>query len=266
MTANDFLELCIAAEETPTDQSKATLQTLVTKLPNSPTTKGMAYQEVCQRLIRQLEVDKRAVRFVLKQFCYDTRNQESQSGNLNRAYAELQEEFTQFQQKNASERLKNDQAINDLQLKSQTLSKQLEEANTQLEQFRQYHAAQGMARLPSSAHSHSSAGSVGKTPPMSSFLQKQAREKVARENAGRQSRNPLGNLPNMPGHITPMQVPPSNHSRGPNTFSFSNSGRHSMGHSSSGHHSGGGRHHHSSSHRPYSSRGPSSYNYQLGRR
>ena len=239
------MELVIADPSSSTETDKNSFQTLFTKFSTS--TNPISYQEVCQRLLKNLDTDRRTVRFLLKQFVWDAKTSGQRSGNIGRAYERLQQENTQLKQGASSQRLQMEQTIADLQHRVQALNgslqehqKKLQEKDTQIQRFRGMYAADGMARVPSSSHSQSSGGKRGRTglgsssprhhsqqqqqsqhqhhqqnqhqlqPPMQGFVMlKQAREMAKEQALGAFSHGPVVSRPGTATDslITPMQFP-----------------------------------------------------------
>jgi hydroxylamine reductase (hybrid-cluster protein) len=111
---NDFMELVVADPSSASHETtKNSFQMLFTK--NSASAKQLSQQEMCQRLLRNMDDNRRAARFLMKQFVVDSSTQASQSGNMGRAYEKLQEDFTQLKQATNSARLQADQTVADLQ-------------------------------------------------------------------------------------------------------------------------------------------------------
>jgi len=142
------------------------LQTLFTK--SSASAKLLSQQEMCARFLRSMDDNRRAARFLMKQFVVDASNQASRSGDIGRAYEKLKEEMTQLKQATNSQRIQSEQTISDLQNRLQALNftikekeNQLHEKDNQIAQYREIVMADGLARHPSSSHSNSSGGKRG---------------------------------------------------------------------------------------------------------
>ena len=178
------------------DTLKNTYQTLFTKYSANSNT--LSHTEMCTRLMRSLEDDKRAVRFLLKQFVVETRTAGQRSGNVGRAYEELKKEHTKLQQSMSSQRLQADKTVKDLQHRLQALTgtmtemqKKIDEKDTQLNQFRNVYAAEGLSRMPpppsSAARSIASSsrsgggGSIAAPPPMQVFVENKKRKERERD-------------------------------------------------------------------------------------
>jgi hypothetical protein len=238
--AEDFMELVIADPSASTTEAvKNNFQTIFTKCTKS--NNAISHQEMCQRLLKNLDIDRRAVRFLMKQFVNDVNNQGQKSGSIGRAYEVLKQENTQLKQASSSQRLQMEQTIADLQHRVQALNgtvqgqqKKLSDKDKQLTRFRELYEADGMARIPSSSHSQSSGGKRGHSnmvnsssrhqqqqhqqqeqqhaqPPMQGFvMQKQARERAKEQALGEFTRRgPVVARPmtNESSLLTPMQLP-----------------------------------------------------------
>jgi hypothetical protein len=237
------MELVIADPSASTTEAvKNSFQTIFTKCTKS--SNAISHQEMCQRLLKNLDIDRRAVRFLMKQFVNDVNNQGQKSGNIGRAYEVLKQENTQLKQASSSQRLQMEQTIADLQHRVQALNgtvqgqqKKLQDKDKQLTRFRELYEADGMARIPSSSHSQSSGGKRGHSnminssshhqqhqqqhqqhqqqePPMQGFvMQKQARERAKEQALGEFTRRgPVVALAQRPmtnesSLLTPMQLP-----------------------------------------------------------
>jgi hypothetical protein len=240
------MELVIADPSASTTEAvKNSFQTIFTKCTKS--SNAISHQEMCQRLLKNLDIDRRAVRFLMKQFVNDVNNQGQKSGNIGRAYEVLKQENTQLKQASSSQRLQMEQTIADLQHRVQALNgtvqalngtvqgqqNKLQDKDKQLTRFRELYEADGMARIPSSSHSQSSGGKRGHSnmvnssshhqqqqeqqqqhaqPPMQGFvMQKQARERAKEQALGEFTRRgPVVARPmtNESSLLTPMQLPP----------------------------------------------------------
>jgi hypothetical protein len=229
------MELVIADPSASTTETvKNSFQTIFTKCTKS--SNAISHQEMCQRLLKNLDIDRRAVRFLMKQFVNDVSNQGQRSGNIGRAYEVLKQENTQLKQASSSQRLQMEQTIADLQHRVQALNgtvqgqqQKLQDKDKQLMRFRELYQADGMARIPSSSHSQSSGGKRGHNvvnssnhhqqhqeqqhaqPPMQGFvMQKQARERAKEQALGEFTRRgPVVTRPltNESSLLTPMQLP-----------------------------------------------------------
>jgi hypothetical protein len=235
------MELVIADPSASTTEAvKNSFQTIFTKCTKS--SNAISHQEMCQRLLKNLDIDRRAVRFLMKQFVNDVNNQGQKSGSIGRAYEVLKQENTQLKQASSSQRLQMEQTIADLQHRVQALNgtvqgqqQKLQDKDKQLTRFRELYEADGMARIPSSSHSQSSGGKRGHSnmvnssshhqqqhqqqqqeqqhaqPPMQGFvMQKQARERAKEQALGEFTRRgPVATRPmtNESSLLTPMQLP-----------------------------------------------------------
>jgi hypothetical protein len=230
------MELVIADPATSANETvKNSFQTIFTKCTKS--SNAISHSEMCQRLLKNLDTDRRAVRFLMKQFVNDVNNQGQRSGNVVRAFESLKKEHTQLKQASSSQRLQMEQTIADLQHRVQALNgtvqeqqKKVQDKDKQLTQFRELYQAEGMARVPSSSHSQSSGGKRGgsshmashhhqqqqqqqqQQPPMQGFvMQKHARERAKEQAQGEFTRGKgpiIGGRPRTNESLmTPMQLP-----------------------------------------------------------
>jgi hypothetical protein len=230
------MELCVADPSSATQEiTKNTFQTILTKF--SSTSKVLSHQEMCSRLLKTLDNDRRVVRFLLKQCVFDSGNQGQKSASVMRAYEKLKQENTQLKQASSSQRIQMEQTIADLQHRIQALTgtvdelqRTVKEKDTQVAQFRELYAREGRKHVPSTSYSDSSLGRHSKerenghghvhrstgmdNPPMQSFLiQKQARERAKEQSMEQASRSrsfpALGHRrsSNEEPAVTPIQFP-----------------------------------------------------------
>jgi len=201
--AKDFTEVVVADPSSTTEDTvKNTFQTLFTKY--SATSNTLTHQEMCTRLLHSMDDNRRAVRFIFKQFVLDSKMAGQRSGNVGRAYEELKNEHTKLQQAMSSQQLEAKKITSDLQHRVQALSgslaemqKKIDEKDTQLNQFRSMYAAEGMSRFPpppssarssssrsiGSGHSHSAGGDLA-PPPIQVFVEnKKRKERNERQQA-----------------------------------------------------------------------------------
>jgi hypothetical protein len=249
------MELVVADPTAATGGTlKNTFQTMFTKFNSD--SNAISHQEICSRLLKSVDDNRRAMRFLLKQYVLQGKAAGRQSGTSDRAIEELKAENTQLKQSASSQRIQTDQVIADLRHRlqaatgtAQELQKKVEEKDTQISQFRQLVSSSSdrAVRIPGSSHSHGSGSgriplqpvhysNSSPAPPMPGYiLQEQARER-AKEEARREysrSRVPIqGGSNSRPsstqmdgrGHseidsvITPIQVPPPNHHLGRNRY------------------------------------------------
>ena len=240
------MELVVADPSSATEETlKNTFQTIFTKY--SPTSNVLAYQEMCSRLMKSFDDDRRAVRFLLKQFVLESKSAGRQSGSIERAYADLKAEFTQMKQSTSSQRIQTEQVIADLRHRVQALTgtvqeqqKKIDEKDNQINQFRRMCSSDGTRRIPGSSNSTGS-GSGGDhnnvrrgsspAPPMPGFVMRKQAEEHAKEKAlyeiarsrgppnlnieGGNSRQSYGKYvdgsSDVDSVITPIQVPPPNY-------------------------------------------------------
>ena len=230
---NDFLELVVAdASSSQQDSSgsiKSAFQGMFTKL--SSNSRIVSHKDMCSRVLKSLDDNRRTVRFLLKQFVRETNTKGQHSGDLGRENARLQQELTQLKQSMNSERINHQKTTADLQHRMQALQStneslqvDLKKKEEQVAQYRGIFAAEGQARMPSSSHSGSSGG--GKRgqpspglPPMQGFVQQRQAHELAKQQALQQmtrGRSPFDNAGHHPTSSRPpsMVVPPSSSMRG----------------------------------------------------
>lgn len=194
---------------------------------------------MCSRLLKSIDDDRRTVRFLLKQFVFDSKAVGQHSGSLGRAFEELKKEYTHVKQSMSSQRIQTDQTIADLQLRVQALTGTVQEQASKLDakerqvrQFREMLHADGMARVPGSSHSRGSNGSRGsrhtpthgRTPPMrrqspnpnhsggpmAGYIRQEKARALAKEQTARDfSRSRGPNPSDTDSVITPIIPPPS---------------------------------------------------------
>jgi hypothetical protein len=245
--ANDFLELVVADPSPATEETlKNTFQTMFTKYSSASNVLG--HQEMCSRLMKSFDDDRRAVRFLLKQFVLESKSAGRQSGSIERAYEELKKEYTHMKQAVSSQRIQTEQAIVDLRHRVQALTgtvqeqqKKIDEKDKQISQFQRM-CGEGLGRGLSSSNSlgsgsgrdnvHSSRDrGTSPAPPMPGFVIRKQAQEHAKEQAlhdisrsrgppnisgeDGKSRPSLGKYSvgasDMNSIITPIQVPPPNH-------------------------------------------------------
>jgi hypothetical protein len=119
------MELVVADPSAATQETtKGAFQSLFTK--SSTQAQQLSTQEMCQRLLRSMDDNRRAAHFLMKQFVVDSSTRNQRSGDVGRAYEKLREDFTQFKQATNSSRIESEQAIAHLQNRVQgKSSKQL---------------------------------------------------------------------------------------------------------------------------------------------
>jgi hypothetical protein len=242
------MELVVADPSSATEETlKNSFQTLFTKYTSA--SNAISHQEMCTRLLKSFDDDRRSVRFLLKQFVLESKMAGRQSGTIGRAYEELKAEHTHLKQASSSQRIQTEQTIADLQHRVQALTgtvqeqqKKIDEKDTQINQFRQLYASEGSIRIPGSSRSNGSGGGrvalqanhdIRDTyaPPMPGFvIQKQARERAKEQALEKMTRsrgplnteamngtrrqtlgNHMGGLSDIDSVITPIQIPPPNH-------------------------------------------------------
>jgi TolA-binding protein len=250
LQAEDFQELVIADPSSATDEGlKNRFQTMFTKFSSS--SNALSFPDMCKRVLKSLDDDRRVVRCLMKQIVLDLKSAGLQNISLHRAHARLKHEHTQLQQNLSSQRIQTEQTIADLQHRVQALTgtvqqqqQKIDEKDKQLAVFRQHWHGDGMTRVPSSAHSTGSScrrngapGSHGHSPsmpppstapamapPIQGFVMaKHAREQAKKQQLGEMTRSiRRGLLGGTGSHgdgddansiVTPIQVPPPSHQR-----------------------------------------------------
>lgn len=199
--------------------------------------------------MKSFDDDRRAVRFLLKQFVLESKSAGRQTGSIERAYAELKAEFTQMKQATSSQRIQTEQVIADLRHRVQALTgtvqeqqKKIDEKDNQINQFRRMCSSDGTSRIPGRSSSSGSTGDRNSVPPnhdhrgspappMAGFVMRKQAEEHAKEKAlyeisrsrgppnlnveGGSSRQPYGKYvegsSDINSVITPIQVPPPNY-------------------------------------------------------
>jgi hypothetical protein len=251
------MELVVADPSAATGGTlKNTFQTMFTKFASD--SNAISHQEICTRILKSVDDNRRALRFLLKQYVLQGKTAGRQSGTSDRAIEELKTENTHLKQSASSQRIQTDQVIADLRHRLQAvtgtvqeLQKKVEERDTQIMQFRQLVSSSSdrAVRIPGSSHSHGSGSgriplqpvhynNSSAAPPMPGYImQEQARERAEAEarreysrsrvpiQGGSDSRPPPthmgggGGLSEIDSVITPIQVPPPNHHLGRNRYS-----------------------------------------------
>ena len=241
------MELVVADPSSATEETlKNTFQTIFTKY--SPSSNVLGYQEMCSRLMKSFDDDRRAVRFLLKQFVLESKSAGRQSGSIERAYEDLKAEYTHMKQATSSQRIQTEQVIADLRHRVQALTgtvqeqqKKIDEKDNQISQFRRMCSTDGTGRISSSSHSGGSSSgqniarrsqdhSGSPAPPMPGFMMRKQADEHAKEKAlyeitrsrgppnmaveggnGRHSYNKyVEGSSDIDSVITPIQVPPPN--------------------------------------------------------
>lgn len=231
----------IVADPTPASQEalKNSFQSIFTK--HSPDSE-LCQQDMCHRLLKSIDNNKRNVRFLMKQFMEHSKHVAQQNGSIKRAYNALKKRYVQLKQSSNSQNLQADQTIADLQHRLQALQSTVDEKESQLRKFRDIYARDGMARIPSSSHSTGSnsrgGGSRGSseahrqhqlqppsnTPPLQAYiLQKKVREREKEHALGHVTRRNIHG-PEVDSVITPIQPPSPRHYVRPSIDSASPAG------------------------------------------
>lgn len=209
------MELCVADPSSATQEiTKNTFQNILTKFSSS--SKVLSHQEMCSRLLKNMDNDRRAIRFLMKQFVFESSQQGHRSGSMAKAFEQLKQEMTQLKQSSSSQRIELEQTIADLQHRNQALQgtvdelqRSVKDKEQQVSRFRGMYASDGMTRVPSSSYSDSSGGKRNRSsqPPMQEFLA----QRDARERAKQQAYSDMGRArrPSTEPAITPIQYRPA---------------------------------------------------------
>lgn len=156
------MELCISDPSTQDLASaKITFQTILTKL--SADHKNLSYQEMCSRVLKSMDNDRRAVRFLLKQLVFDSSHKGQHSGSVHQAYEQLKQQYASLKQSSHSQRIGMEQQISDLQQKNAALTKSNHELQAALHSRKRSSSSGHHHHHHSSSHySHSGGSSFGK--------------------------------------------------------------------------------------------------------
>ena len=210
---SDFTEL-VVADNNGADISKTSMQNLFSKKSSSG---NLQFSDVCQSVIRQIDVSKQSTKFLLKQLLVESHR----SGRTNllaaRAHESLKAENTHLKQTISSQRLQYEQTINDLQNKLKAKEGTVTELNQMLSKFQKYHAGggarggagsgsgvthQNMAPNPSSASISSGRGHS--EPPLRGLMAQREANKKAQQNAMNGGGRPfMSNMNNMSRNKSP---------------------------------------------------------------
>lgn len=198
------MELVVADPSTATSSNNANFQSLFTK--QNPNSGSLAFQDICMRLLKQNDDLRSGTKFVLKQFMLESGQMGQRSFQMLRTLEALKQENTTLKQAHNSQRIRMEQAVEDLQQKLTSAQKKLEEKDRQLMQFRQLHntmtpqspRGNGGGR-PSSVESRRVSGGEGQQqrsmnmePPLKGFMmQKEANERAKQLALEQPQRTPL---------------------------------------------------------------------------
>jgi hypothetical protein len=235
--ADDFLELVIADPSSSSQQGslKTTFQSMFTKYSTSAS--AVSHREMCARILRSMDDDRRSVKFLFKQFVRETASNGARSGHLGTQVQQMTAEITQLKQAANAQHILQQKTVQDLQHKLSALAasckqqqNKITERETQITQYREIFAQQsGAGLVPMSSHSVNSSGNPtssggGKRgrspavqhqlqPPMQGFVkQRQAHELAKQEqlNAITRGRSPFDRIGiNGGGQITATPIRPA---------------------------------------------------------
>lgn len=114
VSENNLFELVIAGPSQALQQStKHCYQSIFTKQVSNK--QPLSHEEMCTRLLKNFDDNRRAMRFVLKQFVVESTKQ----SELHRALHHTKEEYAQYKQVVAAEKAQSDQVNADLHNKVQ---------------------------------------------------------------------------------------------------------------------------------------------------
>ncbi|KAL7566821.1 hypothetical protein ACA910_019408 [Epithemia clementina (nom. ined.)] len=164
----DFLELCIAdPSKGESSSAKMSLQNMLTKSRSDST--HLTHQDMCMHVLQSVDQTRRSCKFLLKQMVRQQASQAQTAGSLHRAYEKLQAEHTQLQQSVNSERLANQQSMQELKNLNAALTNQLHEMEgkmkdqqRQIDKFREHFRSTSTTPAGSSAHSIGSSSSANR--------------------------------------------------------------------------------------------------------
>jgi hypothetical protein len=198
------MELVVADPSTATSSNNANFQSLFTK--QNPNSGSLAFQDICMRLLKQNDDLRSGTKFVLKQFMLESGQMGQRSFQMLRTLEALKQENTTLKQAHNSQRIRMEQAVEDLQQKLTSAQKKLEEKDRQLMQFRQLHNTMtpqsprgSNGGRPSSVESRRVSGGEGQQqrsmnmePPLKGFMmQKEANERAKQLALEQPQRTPL---------------------------------------------------------------------------
>jgi hypothetical protein len=193
------MELVVADPSTATNSNNTNFQSLFTK--QNANSGSLAFQDICMRLLKQNDDLRSGTKFVLKQFMLESSQVGQRSFQMLRTLEVLKQENTTLKQAHNSQKIRMEQAIEDLQQKLASAQKKLEEKDRQLMQFRQLHntmtpaSPRGNGR-PSSSEPRRVSGEGQQQrsmePPLKGFMmQKEANERAKQLALEQPQRTPL---------------------------------------------------------------------------
>jgi hypothetical protein len=194
------MELVVADPSTATSSKNVNFQSLFTK--QNASSGSLAFQDICMRLLKQNDDLRSGTKFVLKQFMLESSQVGQRSFQMLRTLEALKQENTTLKQAHNSQRIRMEQAVEDLQQKLSSAQKKLEEKDRQLMQFRQLHntmtpaSPRGNGRPSSGEPRHVSGDGQQQQrsmePPLQGFMmQKEANERAKQLALEQPQRTPL---------------------------------------------------------------------------
>lgn len=201
------MELVVADPSTATSSKNVNFQSLFTK--QNADSGSLAFQDICMRLLKQNDDLRSGTKFVLKQFMLESSQVGQRSFQMLRTLEAIKQENTTLKQAHNSQRIRMEQAIEDLQQKLSSAQKKLEEKDRQLMQFRQLHNTMTPASPRGSSNGRPSSGDPRRVsvegqqqqqqqqqrsmePPLKGFMiQKEANERAKQLALEQPQRNPL---------------------------------------------------------------------------
>jgi len=225
------MELSISDPSTASNESlKTTFQTMFTKY--SSNSHAVSHTEMCARALKALDDDRRAVRFLLKQFVKESSMEGRRSGDLGQENSHLRKEVARLKQASSSERTNYEQTLNEMKSRIQglnsTVQKQqhkiqqqdlmIRERSNQVTQYREMFSSG--SRVPPSSHSTGSGsggggsrGRMGSTPPMQHRFTEHHRNSLASGSPHQphhhRGSNNNGEVPMSSVGVSPVQIPHS---------------------------------------------------------
>jgi hypothetical protein len=150
LAESDFMELAVADPSTSKSTKTAAFQSYFTK--QNAGAQGLAFQDVCARLLKQQDDLRCGTKFLMKQFLVESSRLGQRSSQIVQTLEGLKQEHTSLKQAHNSQRIRYEQAIETLQQQLASSQKKLEDKDRQLMQFRKLHDTM----TPGSPHGSSS--------------------------------------------------------------------------------------------------------------
>jgi hypothetical protein len=153
LTTSDFIELVVANAPGANESSlKNSFQSVFTKINSNST--FLTHQEMCTRLIKNLDDVKRTTRFLLRQTFMESQAVGQQSGNSARVVEHLQQELEKVKQENGNLRLERQQTAAETQRQMQALQTTVKSRDDTIRQLRDMLAAREASRSPANAYAN----------------------------------------------------------------------------------------------------------------